>query len=173
MAKATRKRLTRSQEDYLEAIWALVRANRVARVRDIAHRLDVGMPSVTAALKTLAERGLVNYDPYQLITLTDAGREAAQEVSRGHQVIRRFLSDVLGMDAKSADANACRMEHAADKALLERLSDFVEFFASCPLAGVQQAKFLAGKCATPPSAKRCGKCVTRVTKDVAKLSEGS
>jgi len=173
MAKATRKRLTRSQEDYLEAIWALVRANRVARVRDIAHHLDVGMPSVTAALKTLAERGLVNHDPYQLITLTDAGREAAREISRGHQVISRFLSDVLGMDAKSADANACRMEHAADKVLLERLSDFVEFFASCPLAEPQRAKLAAGKCAAGPSARRCGRCVTSATKSVEKLSEGS
>ncbi len=126
------KKLTRSQEDYLEAIWALICENRVARVRDIAHRLGVSMPSVTSALRTLAGRGLVNYDPYQVITLTEEGRKAAEEVDRRHHVLRDFLIDVLGLDAPRAEANACRMEHAIDRQALERIGRLTEALKDQP-----------------------------------------
>ena len=121
----TKHELTSSKEDCLEAIWALERQDGVARVRDIAARLDVGKSAVTAALKSLAKRDLVNYDPYQFITLTDRGRELAKKVDRCHQVLRRFLTEVLGLKADVAEANACRMEHVVDNVVLERLIDFV------------------------------------------------
>ena len=131
MAKTTKK-LTASQEDYLEAILLLVREGRVARVRDIASHLGVGKPSVTAALKGLAKRELVNYDPYQYITLTDTGRLAAERIERRHTVIKDFLQNILGVDADTAEANACRMEHAVDQEVMGRLKAFAEFAESCP-----------------------------------------
>jgi len=124
---ARKSKLSTSLEDYLEAILHLVRRQRVARVRDIARRLGVHMPSVTAALKVLAQRKLVNYDPYQFITLTESGQRAAQEVTRRHRVLRDFLTGVLGLDDSRAEANACRMEHAVDQVVLDRLGDFARF----------------------------------------------
>ncbi len=121
-----KRELTSSKEDCLEAIWALERQDGVARVRDIAARLDVGKSAVTAALKSLAKRELVNYDPYQFITLTDRGRELAKEVARRHQVLRRFMTEILGLEAEVAEANACRMEHVVDNVVLQRLIDFAE-----------------------------------------------
>ena len=123
--------LTSSLEDYLEAILFLVRQDRVARVRDIAKVLGVGMPSVSSALKTLAKRKLVNYDPYELITLTDHGREEAERVAQRHHVLRRFLTDVLNVDAATAEANACRMEHAVDEDVLDRLKQFAAYIQRC------------------------------------------
>lgn len=122
--------LTAVQEDYVESILALIRDGQVARVRDIARSLGVGMPSVTAALKSLAKRKLVNYEAYQFITLTDRGRELAEEVRQRHEVIRHFLTEVLGLDRTAADANACRMEHGMDEQVLERLRLFNEFVGS-------------------------------------------
>ncbi|MCL2701763.1 MAG: metal-dependent transcriptional regulator [Phycisphaerae bacterium] len=119
-------KLSPSQEDYLEAVLDLVRAGQVARVRDIARRLGVGMPSVTVALRQLSSRGLVNYDPYQVVTLTAAGRQAGEEIERRHRVLESFLTDVLGLDEAVARANACRMEHAVDATVLERLSAWME-----------------------------------------------
>lgn len=124
------KKLTASLEDYLEAILHLVQRGRVARVRDIAAHVGVGMSAVTAALKTLSKRGLVNYDPYQVITMTSRGRAAAERVTRRHRFLRRFLTDVLGLDEPTAEANACRLEHAVDEVLLERLHRFAEFVDS-------------------------------------------
>ena len=151
-----RPKLTPSLEDYLEAVLALVRRGRVARVRDIARRLGVGSPSVTAALKSLSKRGLVNYDPYQVVTLTDRGQEAAEEIQKRHDVIRGFLTDVLGVEADAAEDYACRMEHAVDETLLARLGRLVEFVRRG--AGGRDGWLAAFRrhCSAGPRAKRSG-----------------
>ena len=61
--------LSASLEDYLEAILHLVTEKQVARSRDIAKRLRVNRSSVTGALQALAKKGLVNYEPYEAVTL--------------------------------------------------------------------------------------------------------
>jgi len=124
---APAKPLTPSLEDYLKTILFLSAPGRVARVRDVAKRLGVGMSSVTAALHTLSERALVNYDPYQVIILTDRGREIAEKIRGSHQVLKDFLTDVLCLDEQQADANACRMEHAVDDEVVERLGALAAF----------------------------------------------
>ena len=67
-------------EDYLEAILALERLHKVARAKDIAERLKVKRGTVTGALKSLAEKGMINYTPYSYITLTPKGSEIASEI---------------------------------------------------------------------------------------------
>jgi len=159
MAKAAEK-LSPSLEDYLEAVLILIRRGRVARVRDIAAHLGVGKSSVTGALKALAKRELVNYKPYQFITLTDRGRELAEEVSARHVLLRQFLTDVLGLDGASAEANACRMEHAVDGELLERLGRFSKFVQECPRAGRSWVRAFVDGCGgerTDPD--KCSECI--------------
>jgi DtxR family Mn-dependent transcriptional regulator len=55
--------LSASMEDYLEAIYHIVTAKQAARAKDIAKRLDVNNSSVTGALRTLSEKGYINYAP--------------------------------------------------------------------------------------------------------------
>jgi DtxR family Mn-dependent transcriptional regulator len=126
MATASGK-LTRRLEDYLEAVWVLTQETGAARVRDIAARTDVTMPTVTSALRQLAQAGLVHYDPYQLVTLTDRGESAARRIRHKHEAITEFLVDVLDVSAETAAANACRMEHVVDDEVLTRLSLLAEF----------------------------------------------
>lgn len=118
--------LSASLEDYLEAIYHLVREGRVARVRDIAARLNVQMPSVTGALRSLAAKDLVNHDPYSYVTLTPEGERIARDMVRRHEVLTGFLSNFLGLDAAAAERNACAMEHAIEPLVLTRLVAFVE-----------------------------------------------
>jgi len=127
MSAVSGEKLTASQENYLEAILSLVTEGRVARVRDIADRLGVAMSSVTGALKGLAKRGLVNYSPHEFITLSGRGRATGERIAVRHRILRRFLTDVLEVDADLAEANACRIEHAVDDAVMRRLRRFVEF----------------------------------------------
>lgn len=122
-------------EDYIEAIFHLIARKRVARVRDIAQALSVHKSTVTAALRSLSEKHLVNYAPYEAATLTPKGRRLAREVVRRHKVIRSFLSEMLLVEAGVAEENACRMEHVMDKDVLRRLSLFAEFVKECPRAG--------------------------------------
>ena len=128
-------------EDYLEAILRLMTDQGAARVRDIAKALSVSNSSVTVALQRLAEKQLVNYSPYELVTLTESGQEVAKEVYRRHEIIHRFLTEVLSVNEEQAEANACRMEHAVDRDVLDRLLQFLEFLERCPRAGVE---FLRG-----------------------------
>ena len=121
-----RKRLTPKLEDYLEAVCQLVDRKGAARVRDVAEVLSVHKSTVTAALRRLGEKGLVNYAPYELTTLTPRGEALARDVRRRHRVIARFLTEVLCVEPELAEANACRLEHAIDSEVLDRLLAFVE-----------------------------------------------
>jgi len=118
--------LSESLGDYLESIYHLARRNGVARVKDIARRMEVQMSSVTGALRSLAARELVNYDPYSLITLTARGERAARELVRTHEVLSEFFNRVLKLDKKTADRNACHVEHGIEAEALERLVRFLE-----------------------------------------------
>jgi DtxR family transcriptional regulator, Mn-dependent transcriptional regulator len=123
--------LTTTMEDYLEAIARLVGEGGHARARDIAAALTVHKSTVTAALRALAERRLVNYAAYEAATLTPAGRRIADEVIRRHEIIRSFFMQVLALDRDVADANACRMEHILDAEVLDRLARFAESVGNC------------------------------------------
>lgn len=122
--------LTASMEDYLEAIYHLSQANRVARVSQIAKRLAVNKSSVTGALRNLAQRKLINYDPYQYITLTGTGRKAAKDVVWRHRLLKRFLNQILGVDEEKAAQTACKLEHNMDRQVLDKLLRFLQFLQS-------------------------------------------
>jgi len=121
--------LSRQLEDYLEAIYHLETEKRVARVSDIAESLGVQPPTVTGALKHLAQHKLINYEPYQPITLTPAGSRIARNTIRRHETLRTFMADVLGLPASTADQDACGMEHALSEQAHERLVLFLKFLA--------------------------------------------
>ena len=123
---------TASREDYLEAIANLSEEETSVRVTQISKRLRVKKPSVTAALRRLSEEGLVKHRRYGLVELTDEGRRIAEEVMRRHEVLFRFLSEVLDIDREIAQEDACKMEHSLSPASLERLAKFVEFVVTCP-----------------------------------------
>ncbi|MCP4571775.1 MAG: metal-dependent transcriptional regulator [bacterium] len=125
-------KVSASLEDYLEAIYHTVEAKGAARAKDIVMRLGVHNSSVTQALKSLSEKELVNYAPYDTITLTKAGKRIAADVVHRHTTLRDFLSKVLGMDFQEADEGACRLEHAVSGEVVDRLVKFVKYFETCP-----------------------------------------
>jgi len=113
-------------EDYLEAIHCIGERQVAVRVRDIAKRMEITMPSVTGALKSLERQGLVNHARYDWIDLTPEGKRIAEEVFRRHRVLREFLTLILGIDSKTAERDACGMEHAVSETTLDRLVRFME-----------------------------------------------
>ncbi len=120
-------KLSASLEDYLEAIYLISRENGTARSKEIMKQLSVSGPSVTEALQLLNEKGLVNYQPYEPITLTTQGEEVASEVLHRHETLRDFFIEVLGVDRKTADAGACKMEHAASANIIERMIQYTRY----------------------------------------------
>ncbi|MBE9486709.1 MAG: metal-dependent transcriptional regulator [Chloroflexi bacterium] len=123
--------LSASLEDYLEAIYHIVAEKQAARAKDISVRLKVNSSSVTGALRALTEKKLVNYAPYDVITLTPKGKKIAKDVVRRHQALSDFFVKVLSIDKKIAEEGACRMEHALRREILDQLVKFVEFVDTC------------------------------------------
>ena len=121
-----------SMEDYLETVAMLMNEGKVVRVKQIGQAMGVKMPSVTAALKRLSEEGLVKHERYGYVELTSKGGKAAKEIFHRHEVLRRFLTEVLSIDAEIAQEDACRMEHAISPVTLGRLAKFMEFVEACP-----------------------------------------
>ncbi|HUW19705.1 MAG TPA: metal-dependent transcriptional regulator [Sedimentisphaerales bacterium] len=127
MAGAKDNNLSASLEDYLEAIYNLAAESKVARSKDIAKLLSVAKPSVTGALQILRKKGLANYEAYGFVTLTGAGRAAAAEIARKHEILKSFLTDVLGIEPGLAQRAACKAEHTLGPKVISRLLGFIEF----------------------------------------------
>ncbi len=138
--------LSASLEDYLEAIFHIVSEKQAARAKDIAMRLNVNNSSVTGALRALSEKGVINYAPYDVITLTPKGGDIAKDIVRRHEALRDFLVKILCIEETEADEAACKMEHAVSHKILDRIIQFMEFVAICPRGGVEWIKGFRHHC---------------------------
>lgn len=115
-------RLSRSAEDYLEAIGHLCREHGRAQVSDVAEMLGVKKPSVTAAVHQLAAEGLITYRRYAPIELTEKGKLYADRVIRAHDILHRFLVEAAGLEPGRADEVGCHMEHLLTMEEIERIA---------------------------------------------------
>lgn len=131
MELENREKLSASLEDYLEAIFNLLARKSAARSKDIAEQLKVTRASVTGALRTLGQKGLIHYEPYGVITLTEEGERLACRIVHRHQVLHSFFADVLGLEESVSQEAACRAEHALGAEVIERLVVFIEFLGRC------------------------------------------
>lgn len=151
--------LTASMEDYLEAIFHIIEEKHAVKPRDIARRLKVSYASVTGALRSLSEKELINYTPYDLITLTDAGEVAAKDVVRRHEVLHDFFVEVLALPDSDADVAACQMEHSIPKKVVDRFVKFVEFIETCPRGGEKWIKGFEYQCDHSGTRENCERCI--------------
>ena len=124
--------MSSNMEDYLETIATLKKEIGVARVKDIGRLLNVKNPSVNAALNVLSDLGLVFHERYGYVDLTDKGEELAQNIKKRHDIMVRFLTTILKIDPKTAEEDACRMEHAMSDETFEKFTKFMEFVETCP-----------------------------------------
>ena len=155
--------LTPQLEDYLETIAELQELDHVARAKDIADKLDITRGTVTSALRSLSEKGLINYQPYSHITLTKTGHELAGRIIHRHKTVSRYLHKVLQLPLEVAEENACRAEHVLDRQVIDRLICHMDFLDRCPRMGsVWQESFehfCAGK--DEVDLDNCRECVGR------------
>jgi len=125
------KRVSKSAEDYLEAIYLLSRDKGYARVLEIARYLGVKPPSVTQMLKKLKGMGLVHYERYGKVMLTELGLEIARKIANRHADLKAFLM-ALGLTEAVAEEEACAMEHVLHEETIAILRRIGEFLARAP-----------------------------------------
>ena len=83
-------------------------------------------------LKKLAANEFINYEPYGYVTLTAKGEKIAKEIEKRHIVIKDFLIRLLNVEENKADDAACRMEHAMDKQIFTKFTNFLKRIDACP-----------------------------------------
>ncbi len=115
-----------SLEDYLEAIMML--GGNAVRSVDVATRLGVTKASVNKAMNTLVSLGLVTKAPYGSVSLTESGKTTSGVVLHKHLVLRRFLTEVLGVDSETANKEACGIEHNMSDATMAKFEQFIASF---------------------------------------------
>lgn len=109
-----------SGEDYLESILKLQEQGKAVRSIDIVSDLGYSKPSVSVAMKKLRASGHIQVDASGVITLTEAGRRVAMRTWERHQTLKEFFIR-LGVDAKIAEQDACKVEHDLSDETFERL----------------------------------------------------
>lgn len=120
-------KLSSSLEDYLEAAYSLALETGYAKPSAISRLLRVSKPSVNAAVKALAARGLLSQERYGAVSLSPAGRKAGAEIAGRHALLKDFFVEVLAMPAGLAERDACRAEHALSPEALGRVGALALF----------------------------------------------
>lgn len=132
--------LSPSLQDYLETIFELSQTHSTVRVTDIALKLDIAKASVSQSVDRLKNLGLVTQESYGPIILTETGREQAIKIHQRHQALRSFLIKILKVDSKTAEEDACKMEHAISSETMDKL---VVFLRATGLEKEEKMKTLA------------------------------
>ena len=117
--------LHKAGEDYLEAILRLEMEKGNVRSIDVANLLEFTKPSVSRAVSVLSEAGYLRVDEDHSLHLTPRGREIATEIYERHCVITEFLVGI-GVDPKTAEEDACQIEHVISRTSFEKLRELVE-----------------------------------------------
>ncbi len=131
-ADLTKSDLTKSERETLKAIYRATRDASDAHTGVLADALGVAPGTVTATVKKLADRGLVDHRPYRGVELTAAGRQAAIAAIRRHRIVERFLSDMLGYAWNEADRLAGSFESDLPQEVEDRLFVALDRPATCP-----------------------------------------
>lgn len=120
-----RSTFTRSQEDYLKALYQLHGAERPVPTRELAQRLGISSPSVSEMVTRLSAQGLVEHDRYRGQQLTREGRKVALELVRHHRLLEMFLVQVLGYSWDEVHEEAERLEHVISERMEERIFELL------------------------------------------------
>ena len=117
--------ITPSGEDYLETILVLQKKLGMVRSVDVARHMEVSKPSVCHAVAVLRDGGFLTMDEDHFLHLTDVGREVAEKIYERHCFFTEQLI-AAGVDPKTAEADACRIEHIISDESFDRLKEAAE-----------------------------------------------
>jgi DtxR family Mn-dependent transcriptional regulator len=117
---------------YLEAIYYIWAEGEAVKSARLADWLSVSRPTVTVALRRMTRDGLVRFNSRKDIELTAKGRRMAEAIVRRHRIMERWLTDALGFDWVTADAEAARLEHAVSDVVEKRLYKALGKPQTCP-----------------------------------------
>ncbi len=123
---------TVAEEEYLQTIFWLMEAGLPITGANIAKAMQLSAPTVHEMIKRLERDGYVTRSADKILHLTDDGRAEAEQITRRHRMIERFLTDVLGIPWDEVHEEAERLEHAMSPVLEERMRAAIGDANTCP-----------------------------------------
>jgi len=122
-------KITESVENYLETIFTLSKSGPVRSI-DVANALNYSKPSVSRAVSNLKTAGYITMHSDGELTLTDLGLQRANFIAHRHEMITDFLSNVLKIDAETAEKDACRIEHIISEETAVKMEEFLSEYSA-------------------------------------------
>lgn len=119
-------------EDYVELVYDLQKNGKRVHTNDIASALNINPASVTEIFQKLSGADYINYEKYTGATLTEKGRKIAIATKKKHDTLTEFLM-LLGVDKKTAEDDACEMEHILHPSTMDAVIKFVEVVKQCDI----------------------------------------
>ena len=117
--------ISKSSEEYLKTMYILKQQNGNVRVTDIAQKMNCTKPSVNKAIYNLKDEGLLNYESYGTIELTDSGENLAKKILEAYDIVYVLLKDVLNLEEEDAKKEAERIKLAITDKTINKLAKYV------------------------------------------------
>ena len=146
--------ISKSMEEYIKTMYILKQKNGNIRVTDIAEKMNCSKASVNKAINNLKENGLVNYETYGTIEITEEGEELAQKILESYDIVFLFLKDVLGMEYEKAEKEAENIKLSMSDETINRLAKYVH-----QVLGLRNLN-----CNYDINQEKCRQCIKRTKK---------
>ncbi len=114
-----------TEENYLKALFNLADAQEHVSVKQLAQVLSIKMPTVTSMMKRLAEKGLVYYESYKPLKLTQQGKKEAALIIRKHRLTEMYLVEKMGFGWEQVHEIAEQVEHINSAIFFERMDELM------------------------------------------------
>lgn len=117
--------VSKALEEYLKTMYVLKQQNGKIRVTDIAKKMNCTKPSVNKAINNLKDNGLLNYESYGTIELTEDGENLAKKVLEAYDIVYVFLKEVLNLEEDDAKKEAEKIKSVITDKTANKLAKYV------------------------------------------------
>ena len=148
--------ISKASEEYLKTMYILKQQNGNIRVTDIANKMNCTKPSVNKAIYNLRDEGLLNYESYGTIELTEKGENLAKKILEAYDIVYLFLKDVLGLESEEAEQEAEKIKLAITDETINKLAKYVH-----KVLGLSNLN-----CNYDINQEKCRCCVKRTRKEI-------
>lgn len=118
---------SQTEENYLKTLFSLLIGKESVNISELSSLLKVSLPTVNSMINKLTKQGLVNYEKYKPISLTEKGKKLAASIVRKHRLTEIFLVTKMGFQWDEVHEIAEQIEHINSQAFFERMDELLEY----------------------------------------------
>lgn len=116
-----------TEENYLKAMFNLSEKFGEVTVNELSRSLNIKMPTVNSMVKKLSAKGLLNYQTYKPIQLTEEGKKEALSIIRKHRLTEMFLVEKMGFGWEEVHEVAEQIEHIHSPKFFAKMDELLDF----------------------------------------------